>query len=135
MIRERQGMAYLFAGVLLLLAAALVARLVAEWRRYAGGKSVITRRQMMLRVVSAADMLLLVVLLGAGTRLRFSSVEVAVAYWALCLVLAVAAMVLAGWDLRLLRRSLRRRRAESYRRLSSYIRILERSRDGGEPRA
>ena len=89
----------------------------------------------MLRVVSAADMLLLVVLLGAGTRLRFSSVEVAVAYWALCLVLAVAAMVLAGWDLRLLRRSLRRRRAESYRRLSSYIRILERSRDGGEPRA
>jgi hypothetical protein len=90
---------------------------------------------MMLRVVSAADMVLLVVLLGAGARLRFSSVEVAVAYWALCLVLAVAAMVLAGWDLRLLRRSLRRRRAESYRRLSSYIRILERSRDGGEPRA
>lgn len=126
-------MAYFFAGALVLLAAALVARLVGEWRHYADGEHVITWRQLILRVASAADLVLLLVLLGVGTRLRFASVEAGIAYWGLCLVLALTAMVLAGWDLRLVRRVFRRRRAESYRRLSRYIRALERSRGGGEP--
>lgn len=126
-------MAYFFAGALVLLAAALVARLVGEWRHYADGEHVITRRQLILRVASAADLVLLLALLGVGTRLRFASVEAGIAYWGLCLVLALTAMALAGWDLRLVRRVFRRRRAESYRRLSRYIRALERTRGGGEP--
>lgn len=123
-------MAYFFAGALVLLAGALIARLVGEWRRYAGGQHVITRRQMGLRIASAADLVVLLALVGAGARIRFSNVESGIAYWGACIVLAVAAMVLAGWDLRLLRRTFQRRRAESYRRLSSYIRQLERSRAG-----
>jgi len=128
-------MAYFFAGGLVLLAAALVARLVGEWRRYAGGGHVITRRQLVLRVASAVDLVLLLALLGVGARLRFTSAEAGIAYWGACLILALVAMALAGWDLRLVRRIFRRRRAESYRRLSCYIRALERSRGGGEPQA
>lgn len=126
-------MPYLPAGVLALLAVALVVRLAAEWRRYTRGEHIISRQQMGLRVASAGDLMLLLVLVAVGARMHFSSFAAAVAYWGLCLLLAVGAIALAGWDLRLLGRVGRQRRAESYRRLSAYIRRLERSREGEEP--
>ncbi len=126
-------MAYLFGGALGVLGVALLVRLVVEWRRYADGKHFITRRQMILRIASAVDLLVLLVLVAAGVRVGFGSAETAFAYWGACLVLAFAAMALAAWDLSLLRRTRGRRRAESFRRLSTYVRRLEQSRGDRVP--
>jgi len=121
-------MAPWFAATLGLLALVLLVRLAFEWRRYAGGGHVIGRRQMALRIASAVVLVLLLGLVMVGARLRFGSAGAAFAYWALCLGLALAAMMMALLDLRLVRRTRVRRRAESYRRLSAYIRKLEQSR-------
>jgi hypothetical protein len=126
-------MARWFAVVLGLLALVLLVRLVFEWRRYATGGHVISKRQMSLRVASAVDLLVLLALVLVGARLEFATAEIAFVYWAACLALAVAAMVMAIMDLKILRRVHGERRAESYRKLSQYIRRLEQSRDGGPP--
>jgi hypothetical protein len=122
-------MARWFAAILGLLALVLLVRLAFEWRRYASGGHVITRRQMTLRVVSAVDLLLLLALVLAGVRLDFATAEAAFAWWTVCLILALAAMIMAVVDLRMLRTTHGRRRAESYRKLSEYIRKLEQSRE------
>ncbi|MGD9496894.1 MAG: hypothetical protein AB7Y46_11380 [Armatimonadota bacterium] len=121
-------MAYLIAALLGALGVVLLARLLVEWRRYVEGNHLITRPQMILRVISAVDLVLLLVLIAAGARVGFGSAEAALAYWGLCLLLAFAAIALAAWDLLLVRRGWGRRRAESFRRLSVYIRRLEQSR-------
>lgn len=126
-------MARWFAAVLGLLALALLVRLVLEWRRYATGGHVIGRRQMTLRVVSAVDLLVLLALVLTGARIHFPSAEAAAIYWGICLVLALAAMVMAITDLKMLRQTRGRRRAESYRKLSMYIRRLEQTREGPVP--
>lgn len=122
-------MAPWFASVLGLLALVLLLRLVFEWRRYAGGGHIISRRQMTLRVASAVMLLVLLALVMLGARLDFAGAEAALAYWAVCLVLALAAMILAIIDLAILRRKHGERRAESYRKLSMYIRRLEQGRE------
>ncbi len=125
-------MARWFAAVLGLLALVLLVRLVLEWRRYATGEHVIGRRQMTLRVVSAVDLLVLLALVIVGATLDFSSAGSAFLYWAACLLLALAAMIMAIVDVKMLRKTHGERRAERYRRLSTYIRRLEQSRsDGG----
>ncbi|MGI5818822.1 MAG: hypothetical protein ACOX9R_12070 [Armatimonadota bacterium] len=126
-------MARWYAALLGLLALVLLVRLVFEWRRYASGGHVIGRRQMALRVASAVDLLVLLALVLLGARLHFPTAEAAFVYWAICLALAAAAMVMAIVDLKMLRRTHGRRRAESYRRLSVYIRRLERGREGQAP--
>ncbi len=126
-------MAQLFGGALGVLGVALLARLVLEWRRYSEGTHLITRRQMVLRAVSAADLVLLLGLVGVGARVGFTTAKGAAVYWSICLLLAFVAIVLALWDLRLLRGAAGCRRAESMRRLSQYIRRLEQSRGGRVP--
>lgn len=126
-------MARWFAALLGLLALVLLVRLVLEWRRYAAGGHVIGRRQMTLRVVSAVDLLVLLALVLTGARLEFPSAEAAAVYWGICLALALAAMVMAIADLKMLRRTRGRRRAESYRKLSMYIRRLEQTRERQVP--
>jgi len=126
-------MAQLFGAVLGVLGVALLARLVLEWRRYSEGTHLITRRQLILRAVSAADLVVLLGLVAIGARVGFVSAEGAAVYWTICLVLAFVAIVLALWDLRLLRGAAGRRRAQSMRRLSQYIRRLEQSRGGQVP--
>lgn len=121
-------MALWFGGALALLAIILLARLALEWRRYASGRHVISRRQMTLRFASAVDLVLLLALIVFGTQIRFPTAEAAFTYWAGCVALATVAMAMAVMDLRLLRRTSARRRAESYQRLSAYIRQVERSR-------
>lgn len=123
-------MAPWFALVLGLLGLVLLIRLVFEWRRYASGGHIITQRQMRLRVASAVLLLVLLALVLAGARIDFATAEAAFGYWAVCLALALAAMVMAIYDLCLLRRTRAGRRAESYRKLSMYIRSLEQQRDG-----
>lgn len=127
-------MAVWFAGILGLLAAVLLARLIWEWRRYARGGHVITQRQLYLRIASAADLIVLLGLIAAGVQIDFSTPEQAFAYWGICLALALVAMVLALWDLALLRRNYGRRRAESYRRLSNYLRRLTERQEHQVPR-
>lgn len=122
-------MARWFAAIAGLLALVLLVRLLFEWRRYATCGHLITRRQMTLRVASAIDLLLLLALVVVGARLDFATAEAAFAWWAMCLVLALAAMVMAVVDLRMLRATHGKRRAESYRKLSQYIRRLEQSRE------
>jgi len=126
-------MAQVFGAALGVLGVALLARLVVEWRRYAEGTHLITRRQMALRIASAIDLVVLLGLVGLGARLRFTTAEGAAIYWSICLVLAFVAVLLAIWDLRLLRRAAGHRRAESLRRLSQYIRRLEQSRPPVSP--
>lgn len=121
-------MAQWFGAGLALLAGILLARLAWEWHRYARGGHIITRRQMTLRIASAVDLVVLLVLVAIGARLDFASATWMVVYWAVCLGLALAAMIMALLDLRLLRRTIGRRRAERYRRLSEYIRRLEQGR-------
>ena len=123
-------MARWFAAALGLLALVLLVRLVLEWRRYVTGGHVIGRRQMTLRVISAVDLIVLLTLVVLGAGMDFATPGVAFIYWATCLALALAAMIMAIIDLRMLRKTHGERRAESYRRLSTYIRHLERSRDG-----
>jgi signal transduction histidine kinase len=122
-------MARWFAGVLGLLALVLLVRLVLEWRRYATGGHVIGRRQMTLRVVSAVDLVVLLALVLTGAGIDFPTATSVFVYGAVCLVLALAAMIMAIVDLRMLRTTHGERRAESYRRLSMYIRRLEQSRE------
>ena len=122
-------MAGWFAAILGLLALVLLLRLLFEWRRYASGGTIIGSRQMMLRVASAGVLMVVLVLVMVGARLHFTSPEVAFAYRAGCLALVLLAMLMALLDLFLLRRTRGRWRAESYRRLSTYIRRLEKSRD------
>ncbi|MFO8078941.1 MAG: hypothetical protein R6V07_01425 [Armatimonadota bacterium] len=122
-------MARWFAAILGLLALALLVRLFLEWRRYVTGRHVIGRRQMTLRVVSALDLVVLLALVLTGARLDFPTATSAFVYWAVCLVLALAAMIMAIADLGMLRRTHEERRAESYRKLSMYIRRLEQSRE------
>ncbi|GEM_PF-5136029 len=122
-------MAGWFATILGLLALVLLLRLLFEWRRYASGGAIISGRQLVLRIASAAVLMVVLVLVMVGARLRFTSPEVAFAYWAGCLALVVLAMLMALLDLVLLRRTRGRWRAESYRRLSTYIRRLEKTRD------
>ncbi len=126
-------MAQLFGGALGVLGVALLARLAVEWRRYSAGTHLITRRQMILRVVSAADLVVLLVLVGVGAHLGFTTARGAATYWMSCLALAFVAIVLALWDLRLLRSAAGRHRAEGMGRLSRYIRRLEQSRGGRVP--
>lgn len=126
-------MAQWFAAILGLLALVLLVRLVFEWRRYASGGHVIGRRQMALRVASAIDLLVLLALVMVGARLGFATAGIAAVWWAVCLGLALAAMVMAVIDLTMLRRNHGKRRAESYRKLSMYIRRLEQSREGKVP--
>ena len=126
-------MAPWFASVLGLLALVLLVRLVFEWRRYASGGHIISRRQMGMRVASAVILLLLLALVMTGARIQFASAEGAFVYWAVCLLLALAAMIMAMFDLAMLRRTRGRHRAESYRKLSMYIRKLEQSRDRQGP--
>jgi len=121
-------MARWFAAILGLLALVLLVRLALEWRRYVTGGHVIGRRQMALRVASAVDLVVLLALVLAGARLDFHTAGAALIYWVTCLALAVAAMVMAIIDLRILRATHGKRRAESYRRLSMYIRRLEQTR-------
>lgn len=122
-------MARWFVAVPGLLALVLLVRLALEWRRYVTGEHVIGRRQMMLRIASAGDLLVLLALVLVGAKLDFTTTSSAFAYWAACLVLALAAMIMAIADLRMLRKTHGRRRAESYRKLSIYIRRLEQSRE------
>ncbi len=123
-------MAYWFAAIVGALSIVLLVRLVLEWRRYSRGGHIISRRQMMLRVASAIVLVLLLIMVGVGIRLPLTTAEAAFAYWAVALVLALAAIVMAIVDLTLLRRIFGRRRAESYRRLSSYLRAVDRRREG-----
>jgi len=125
--------AWLLSIAVAVLGVALLARLVLEWRRYSEGTHLITRRQLILRAVSAADLVVLLGLVAIGARVGFVSAEGAAVYWTICLVLAFVAIVLALWDLRLLRGAAGRRRAQSMRRLSQYIRRLEQSRGGQVP--
>ena len=127
-------MAQLFGGALGVLGVALLARLVVEWRRYADGTHLITRRQMVLRIASAIDLVVLLGLVGLGAAIGFTTARAAAVYWSICLALAFLAVVLALWDLRLLRRAAGHRRAESLRRLSQYIRQLEQIRGPVPPR-
>lgn len=124
-------MARWFAAVLGLFALVLLARLMLEWRRYASGKHIIGRRQMVLRVVSAVDLLVLLTLVVVGALIDFPGAGVAFLYWAACLLLALAAMIMALVDLKMLRTAHGERRAERYRRLSTYIRRVEQSRRSG----
>ncbi len=126
-------MAHFFGGALGVLGVVLLARLGIEWRRYALGVHLISRRQMILRAVSAAVLLVLLVLVGLGMYVGFRTAEFAATYWSICLVLAFTAIVLAIWDLRVVRRTAGLRRAESFRRLSAYIRTLERAREDQVP--
>jgi len=123
-----------FAAALALVGLVLLIRLLVEWRRYAAGKHIITRRQIILRVVSGILLIVLLVLIGVGLRVNFGSATAVFVYWGVCLSMAFSAMIMALWDLRLLKRISGRRRAESYRRLSQYIRRLERGRDSQVPR-
>lgn len=122
-------MAHWFAAMLGLLALVLLVRLALEWRRYASGGHVIGRRQMALRIASAVDLIVLLALVLMGTRIGLQSATAALIYWMTCMALAFAAMVMAIIDLKILRATHGKRRAESYRRLSMYIRRLERSRN------
>ncbi len=126
-------MAPWFASVLGLLALVLLVRLVFEWRRYASGGHIISRRQMGLRIASAVVLLVLLALVMVGVRLDFVTASSAMAFWAVCLLLAVTAMIMAIYDLAMLRRRSGAHRAERYRRLSMYIRKLEQSREGQGP--
>ncbi|MFP4249863.1 MAG: hypothetical protein ACLFU7_09415 [Armatimonadota bacterium] len=122
-------MARWFAAILGLLALVLLVRLVLEWRRYVTGRHVIGRRQMTLRIVSAVDLVVLLALVLTGAGVNFPTATSAFVYWAACLVLALAAMIMAIADLRMLKRTHGERRAESYRKLSMYIRRVEQSRE------
>jgi len=126
-------MASWFAAILGLLALVLLVRLVFEWRRFASGGHLIGSRQMTLRVASAAILVIVLGLVLAGARLRFTSAEAAFAYWAVCLALVLLAMLMALVDLTLLRRKRGKWRAESYRKLSTHIRGMEKSRDEQAP--
>lgn len=124
-------MGYLLGAIVGALCLVLMIRLVLEWRRFARGGHIISGRQMALRVASAVLLLGLLAMVAAGARIQFESAETALAYWGGALVLALLAMMLAIADIGILRRRYADRRAESYRRLSSYIRSVERRRDSG----
>lgn len=126
-------MAQFFGGALGVLGVVLLVRLTIEWRRYARGVHLISRSQMIGRIISAGVILALLMLVAVGMRVEFRTAEFAAIYWSICLALAFAAIVLAIWDLRVLRRRTKQRRAESYRRLSAYIRTLERAREDQVP--
>ena len=120
-------------GVLALLLMAAIAR---EWARYRRGTHFITRRQMIMRAISATLLIGVLGMIGAGMSRRFADWDAVLGYWGVGLSLAALAMGLATWDLRILRSRSRRRRAESYGRMSAYIRQIDRRREseqaGGE---
>ena len=122
-------MAYWFAAILGALSIVLLVRLMLEWQRYARGGHIISGRHMALRVASAVVLVALLVMVLGGAARHFESPETALAYWGVAVLLALAAMTMALVDLSLLRRSYGRRRAEGFRRLSSYLRALDRRRD------
>ena len=126
-------MAPWFAAILGVLALVLLVRLAFEWRRFARGGHIIGRRQMMLRVASAVVLMLVLGLVLAGMGLTFHSAEAAFTYWVICMTLVVLAMLMALLDLTLVRRKHGKWRAESYRRLSEYIRGLQKSREEQAP--
>ncbi len=105
-----------------LVAVGLLGRLGVEWGRYARGEHVISGRQLGLRVASGIVLVALLAMVAVGVRLEFGRVQSTAVYWGVSMLLAGAAMMLAVLDLFQVRRSARRRRAEIYRRISSYIR-------------
>jgi len=119
------------AALLGLVAAALLGRLVGEWRRYARGEHIISSRQLALRAISAVLLVVLLALVVVGTNLQFKTVASEFIYWGICMVLAGAAIMLAMVDLWQVRRYARAKRAEMYQRISSYMRqVGERWRAG-----
>lgn len=118
------------------LALVLVLAIAREWSRYRRGTHFITRRQMIMRAVAAALLIATLGMIAVGMSRRFADFDAVLAYWGVGMSLAALAMALATWDLRILRSRSRRKRAESYGRMSVYIRQIDRRREseqaGGE---
>lgn len=125
-------MASIIGAVLGVLAAALLLALAREWRRYARGDHTISRPQMVVRATACALLVGQLLMVAVGVRLHFASFDAVLAYWGIAMVLSALAIGLAVWDLRQVRNYARRSRAESFGRLSAYIRRLERGR-GEQP--
>jgi uncharacterized membrane protein YbhN (UPF0104 family) len=129
-------MSYALGIGLGVLALVLVAAIAREWSRYRRGTHFITRRQMIIRAICAAVLISALGMIAVGMSRRFADFDAVLTYWGIGLSLAALAMGLATWDLRILRSRSRRRRAESYGRMSVYIREIERRRGseqaGGE---
>ena len=113
---------------LAIVAAVLLLALAREWTRYARGDHIISRRQMAVRVTTCVLLVAVLAMVVVGVRLRFDTFDAVLTYWGIAMSLAAIAMGLAVWDLRQVRSYARDRRAESFGRLSAYIRRLERSR-------
>ncbi len=129
-------MSYALGIGLGVLALVLVMAIAREWSRYRRGTHFITRRQMIMRAISTGLLIGTLGMIGAGMSRRFADFDAVLGYWGIGLSLAALAMGLATWDLRILRTRSRRRRAESYGRMSVYIRQIDRRREseraGGE---
>ncbi len=122
-------MSYALGIGLGVLAIVLVMAIAREWSRYRRGTHFITRRQMIMRAISAGLLIGTLGMIAAGMSRRFADFDAVLGYWGVGLSLAALAMGLATWDLRILRTRSRRRRAESYGRMSAYIRQIDRRRD------
>ena len=112
-----------------LVAAALVVRLIAEWRRYQRREHIISGRQLALRAGSGLLLVAVLAMMALGVNLEFTSARSAAAYWGVCLLLVGAAIALAMLDLWQVAKYARRRRAEMYQRMSSYLEQVVRRRD------
>ena len=121
-------MGFVLGPVLAVLACAVLVVLVREWTRYRRGEHVISGRQMAVRAVTGALLVGLLGMVAVGVRIGFQTFDAAMAYWGVAMSLAALAIASAIWDLGQVRRWARKRRAESYGRLSGHIRQLERSR-------
>ena len=121
-------MGYVLGPVLGVLACVVLVALMREWTRYRRGEHVISARQMAVRASTGVLLVGLLIMVTVGVRLVFQTFDAAMAYWGIVMALSALAIGAATWDLRQVRRWARRERAESYGRLSAYIRQLERSR-------
>ncbi len=120
-----------WVGALLgLVAAALLLRLLAEWRRFQRREHIISGRQLAFRVGSGLLLVSVLAMMAAGLNLEFAVARSAAAYWGICLLLVGAAMVLAMADLWQVAKYARDKRAEMHQRMSSYLQQVARRGEG-----